>query len=69
MPSPDSLPRQPAEPTLRVSVVIPVYNRTDLLSRSLAGLCAQTYPGDLFDVIVADDGSEEDVTPRWRRLR
>lgn len=49
------------EPTLRVAVVLPVYNRTDLLARTLAGLVAQTYPHDLFEVVVADDGSEEDV--------
>jgi GT2 family glycosyltransferase len=44
-----------------VTVVVPVYNRVDLLHRTLSGLVASTYPKDLFDVVVADDGSEEDV--------
>lgn len=48
-------------PTLRVGVVIPVYNRVRLLSRTLAGIAAQTYPHELLSVIVADDGSDEDV--------
>jgi len=52
----------PGEPTLRVTVVIPVYNRVALLRRTLAGLSAQQgYPPALIDVVVVDDGSEEDV--------
>ncbi len=49
------------EPSLRVAVVVPVYNRVDLLARTLAGLTVQTYPRDLVEVVVADDGSDEDV--------
>ena len=45
----------------RVAVVIPVYNRVELLANTLCGLVAQTYED--FSVIVADDGSEEDVGP------
>ncbi|HKX74674.1 MAG TPA: glycosyltransferase, partial [Acidimicrobiia bacterium] len=41
------------------TVVIPVYNRVDLLVRTLAGLAAQGHPD--FEVVVADDGSEENV--------
>lgn len=43
-----------------VSVVIPVYNRVELLQRALAALSLQNYEGT-WDVIVADDGSDEDV--------
>jgi len=42
-----------------VSVVIPVYNRTGLLQRTLAGLAAQTVAPH--EVVVVDDGSDEDV--------
>jgi GT2 family glycosyltransferase len=49
-------------PEPNVAVVIPVYNRVELLRRTLAGLVGQTYPKDRLEVIVADDGSEEDVT-------
>lgn len=48
-------------PSLRVAVVIPVYNRVELLKRTLAGIHAQTYPHELISVVVADDGSEEEV--------
>ena len=47
-------------PQPRVAVVIPVYNRMDLLTNTLSGLAAQTYPS--MEVIVADDGSEEDAS-------
>lgn len=48
-------------PRLHVTVVIPVYNRVDLLRRTIAGLAEQTYPSHLLGVVVADDGSDEDV--------
>lgn len=53
-----------------VSVVIPVYNRGELLANVLAGLSRQTYDQP-FDVVVVDDGSEEDigsVVARYRDL-
>ncbi|MFZ0013587.1 MAG: glycosyltransferase [Acidimicrobiia bacterium] len=55
------LERVSAQPELSVAVVIPVYNRTDLLQRTVAGLLTQSYPSNLLRVIVADDGSDEDV--------
>lgn len=48
-----------SEPT--VTVVIPIYNRVNLLDNVLAGLAAQKTVSR-FDVIVVDDGSEEDVS-------
>ena len=42
-----------------VTVVVPVHERTELLARTLAGLAAQV--GATFEVVVADDGSTEDV--------
>jgi len=54
--------------TLRVTVVIPVYNRSDLVARTLGALEAQTYPPDSLTVVIADDGSSEDirsVVERW----
>ena len=50
-----------AEPSLTAAVVIPVYNRVALLVRTLAGLATQTYPRHLWSVVVADDGSTDDV--------
>jgi len=51
------------ETRLSVAVVIPVYNRVELLRRTLAGVAAQRgYPPHLISVVVADDGSEDDMT-------
>lgn len=46
-----------ANPTPRVSVVVPVRNRRDLLRTTLEALEAQTYED--FEVIVVDDGSTD----------
>ena len=47
--------------SLPVSVIIPVYNRQEILARTLAGITHQTYPKDLIEVVVADDGSTDSV--------
>jgi cellulose synthase/poly-beta-1,6-N-acetylglucosamine synthase-like glycosyltransferase len=47
----------------RLSVVVPTYNRPDLLARVLAGLEAQTWPRDRFEVIVVDDGGAQPAAP------
>ncbi len=45
--------------TKKVSIIIPVYNRKEILGKTLAGILHQTYPLDLIEVIVADDGSSD----------
>ena len=40
-----------------ISVIIPVYNRIELLNKALASIFAQTYKD--IEVIVVDDGSSE----------
>ncbi len=45
-------------PTHFVSVVIPYYERPEVLQLTLAGLERQTYPRELFEVVVVDDGSD-----------
>ncbi|MCW2882948.1 MAG: glycosyltransferase-like protein [Sphaerisporangium sp.] len=44
-------------PTLRVSIVVPAYNDGQKLDLALAGLAAQTYPEELLEVVVVDNGS------------
>jgi len=44
-----------------ISVVIPVYNRCNELRLTLDSLCRQTLAKDRFEVVIADDGSDEDV--------
>jgi glycosyltransferase involved in cell wall biosynthesis len=47
-----------------VSVVIPAYNAVDRLPRALDSVLAQTYPSDRLEIIVVDDGSEDDTAER-----
>jgi len=47
--------------SLRASVIVPVYNRRNVLEKTLAALMHQTYPLNLFEVIIADDGSSDRV--------
>lgn len=42
---------------MKISVVIPTYNRVRLLRNCLISLFNQNYPKDKFEVIVVDDGS------------
>jgi chondroitin synthase len=46
-------------PSTPVSIVIPVYNRREMLGRTLACLTHQTYPLHLIEVVIADDGSSD----------
>ncbi len=57
-------PRDAFTPTLPVSVIIPSYQTPpDTLARTLAALEGQTYPRDLFEVVIVDDGSEPPLRP------
>ncbi|MQM28987.1 DUF6395 domain-containing protein [Glycomyces albidus] len=60
-------------PGLSVSIVIPAYRDQEKLDLTLAALAAQTYPADLTEVVVVDDGSEPplrlpDIRPENCRL-
>lgn len=46
-----------------LSVVIPAYNRSRVLEMCLRCLSRQTLTPDRYEVIVVDDGSEEDLRP------
>ncbi len=54
----DTTPLERFEPRLRATVVVPYYQAPDALALTLAGLERQSYPRDLFEVIVVDDGSD-----------
>lgn len=41
-----------------VSVIIPVFNDGERLKRCLQALKQQTYPSDLFEIVVVDNGSD-----------
>jgi glycosyltransferase involved in cell wall biosynthesis len=42
-----------------LSIVIPAHNRARLLSRTLETLTDQTLPAELYEILVADDGSTD----------
>jgi GT2 family glycosyltransferase len=44
-----------------VSVIVPVYNRANEINRCLDALINQTYPEELFEIIVVDDYSTDDL--------
>ena len=52
----------------RISVVIPTYNRVELLALALESLEKQTLPPDRYEVVVVDDGSS-DTTGELCRAR
>jgi len=56
-----SLTKKSKEYSLKVSVITPLYNRKNFLDKTLAALTHQTYPVNLFEVIIADDGSNDGV--------
>lgn len=47
--------------TYQASVIIPTYNRSELLDYTLRSLTRQYLAKEAFEVIVADDGSSEDT--------
>lgn len=49
-----------------ITVVVPTYNRMDVLPQTLAALQAQEWDQKLFEVLVIDDGSTDD-TADWLR--
>lgn len=44
---------------LKVTVAIPTYNRADFLRQTLAGIVAQQFPRDHFEVLVIDNNSTD----------
>jgi glycosyltransferase involved in cell wall biosynthesis len=44
-----------------ISVIIPIYNNTKEIGLTLESLLRQTYPLEKFEIIIADDGSQEDI--------
>jgi glycosyltransferase involved in cell wall biosynthesis len=49
------------EPQIKISVIIPARNEEENIGNLLAALEQQTYPSDLFEIIVVDDNSFDDT--------
>jgi glycosyltransferase involved in cell wall biosynthesis len=48
-----------------VSIIIPTYNRKDLLQKAVESVLDQTYP--YFELIVVDDGSDDDTPELFKK--
>ncbi len=46
----------------RVSIVIPAYNEESNIDRCLLGIKAQTYPHHLLEIVVINDGSQDNTS-------
>jgi glucosyl-dolichyl phosphate glucuronosyltransferase len=46
---------------LDISVIIPTYNRSELLLRTMQSVINQQYPTDRFEIIVVDNGSSDNT--------
>ena len=51
----------PPTAPLKVTVAIPTYNRAAFLRQTLAGLVAQQFPRDHFEILVIDNNSTDDT--------
>lgn len=51
-----------------ISVIVPTYNRREIVSRSLETLFAQDYPSSRFEIIVIVDGSDDGTAQALLRL-
>jgi glycosyltransferase involved in cell wall biosynthesis len=54
----------PPASTLKVTVAIPTYRRADFLRQTLAGLVAQQFPREHYEIIVIDNNSRT-TRRRW----
>ncbi|MCB9613597.1 MAG: polysaccharide deacetylase family protein [Sandaracinus sp.] len=57
----------PETPTA-ISVVVPAYERAEILAEVVTRLASQTYPKDRYEVVVVDDGSESDLSPIFAEM-
>lgn len=50
-----------AEPNTSITIIIPARNEAANIGNCLQAICSQTYPANLFEVIVVDDHSTDDT--------
>lgn len=59
--------RSPEVPTA-ISVVVPAYERAEILAEVVTRLASQSYPKDRYEVLVVDDGSQSDLRPIFAEM-
>jgi glycosyltransferase involved in cell wall biosynthesis len=45
--------------TGKLTIIIPTYNRKDILRKTLAAYCSQSAPEEILEILVVDDGSTD----------
>ncbi len=63
----DRDPPRTEAPT-ELSVVVPAYERAEILAEVVTRLASQTYPEDRYEVVVVDDGSKSDLAPIFAEM-
>lgn len=51
-----------------VSILIPIWNETDHIKRSLSAVLTQDYPGDCMEILIADGMSTDDTRDKIRLI-
>ncbi len=54
---------------MQLSVIIPTFNRAERLNQTLSALKNQTLGAGAYEVLVVDDGSDDDTADRVRRVQ
>ena len=54
---------------MKVSIILPTYNRKKLLKKCIESLISQNYPKEDFEIIVIDDGSTDGTEQITRKLK
>ncbi len=54
---------------MKLSILIPTYNRADISEKTLRALSEQDFPQKDFEIIVVDDGSTDDTPKTLTRLK
>ena len=57
-----------SSPAIKVTVAIPTYNRAALLRQTLAGIAAQQFPREHFEVLVIDNNSTDNTAEAVREF-